>query len=628
MKNRIATLACALILCATAAFSALPTRVLGPGTGLSNFRVPYHQIGNVTLYADSLYILTGWYFVDSTYSLTIQPGTMIQGDKPSGGALIVKRGAQIHASGTAQYPIIFTSGQIPANRAPGDWGGVVILGNAPTNQSPNIQIEGGFNTIPNTYAGYGGPDVNDNSGELQYVRIEFGGIAFAQDNEINGLTFGGVGKGTTFDHVQVSFANDDDFEFFGGTIQGKYLVGWRSLDDCFDTDFGFDGKLQHMYTKRDPLIFDNSASGQSNGEESDNNGTAPYFGFPTTKARFSNWTLIGPVADSTTSISAKWGHAALLRRGTHLSIHNSVMGGWKMGINLRDTLTQNAALQDSLQLRHISLAAPWSGTNRSIMISSSPSTYNTLTDPVGWFNNPTWGNIGATPVRQASALGLPAEVWNLNNTNNPVPSLGSEPATAGTGYYGTNLQGDAWYDSVSYRGAFAPGVPMNQQWTAGWTNFEPENTDYSSYQGVSTVSCSLTAGWNLVSIPNTQSNYSATAIFTGAFGDMFQYSNGAYSPAPTLADGVGYWAYYTTAQTAIISGAVRSATTIPVVAGWNLVGSRQVTINTSSLTTNPAGLIFGDIFGYNNGAYAPTLTIAAGQGVWVYCTGNGTLTIP
>lgn len=477
MKHRLIFLFLSIVLFATTLWASKPQVIIGVGTGAGNFRTPFHQTYNRTLSSDTIYILTGWYFVDSTYSITIQPGTLIRGDSASGGTLIVKRGAKIFAPGTANLPIVFTSNGPVGHREPGDWGGVIILGQAPTNQPTSQQIEGGFATLPNCTAMYGGSDPNDNSGIFTYIRIEFAGIAFSQDNEINGLTFGGVGDGTTLHHIQVSFANDDDFEFFGGTVDAKYLVGWRSLDDCFDTDFGFAGRLQFMYTKRDPNIFDYSASGSSNGEESDNMGTAPYIAFPTTKARFSNWTLVGPTSDTTTTINSHWGVAAMLRRATHLSIHNSIMMGWKGGINIRDTLTQRACLQDSLQLRHISLAAPF-GSSGTIIASSSPSTGNIAGfNPMGWFNTSGYGNIGVSP-RQTSAIGLPAEVWNLDATNNPVPPTSSEAATAGTGYWGTNLQGDSFYDSVSYRGAFDPLKPLSQQWTAGWTNFDPHSTVY------------------------------------------------------------------------------------------------------------------------------------------------------
>ena len=455
--------------------AAAPQVVLGPGVGAANFRVPYHIAANRTLSRDTVYVMTGWTFVDSTYTLTIQSGTLLRGDSASGGTIVIKRGARINAVGTPTQPIVFTSNKPAGSRTPGDWGGVILLGSATTNKPTTQQIEGGFGTIANSDAMYGGSNDADNSGVMQYVRIEFAGIAFATDNEINGLTLGGVGSGTTLDHIQVSFSNDDSFEWFGGTAQMKYIVAWQGLDDDIDTDFGFNGKLQFVYSKRNPNIFDASASSNSNGFESDNEGTSPYSALPRTKARVSNVTLIGPAMDSVfaNSMSVKFERSAMLRRATELSIYNSVMVGWKLGIILKDTLTQRAAMNDNLQIRHTSLAAP----REMVVLGSSPSTPNiTGFDPVAWYTTAGWGNNGSTR-RQSLDVGLTSAAFNLDATNNPVPTAGSELATAGTAFDG-RLTGDAFFSNVSYRGAFDPSLPMNQQWTAGWTNFDPQITPY------------------------------------------------------------------------------------------------------------------------------------------------------
>lgn len=146
--------------------------------------------------------------------------------------------------------------------------------------------------------------------------------------------------------------------------------------------------------------------------------------------------------------------------------------------------------------------------------------------------------------------------------------------------------------------------------------------------GIVTNDIAMAQGWNLVSVPTAQADYAAPVVFPGAFGDMFKFENGGYATANPLAPAVGYWAYYTAAATASVSGTVRPATTISLAAGWNLVGSREVTINTSALTTAPAGQLFGDIFAYANGGYTTTITIAPGQGVWVYSLTACNLTLP
>ncbi len=169
---------------------------------------------NTTWRAGNKYVLTGFVYVESGATLTIEPGTIIKGDKPTKGSLIVKPGAKIIAVGTQDKPIVFTSNQAAGQRAAGDWGGLVLLGKAPVNKTP-AYVEG------ENVSQFGGTDPADNSGQLKYVRIEFAGIAFETDKEINGLTFGGVGSGTQVDYVQVSYSGDDAYEWFGGTRQCK-----------------------------------------------------------------------------------------------------------------------------------------------------------------------------------------------------------------------------------------------------------------------------------------------------------------------------------------------------------------------------------------------------------------------
>ncbi|RZK35197.1 MAG: T9SS C-terminal target domain-containing protein, partial [Hymenobacter sp.] len=205
---------------------------------------------NTTWSASSKYLLKGYVYVRSGATLTIEAGTVIFGDKDTKGALIVEPGAMLMAIGTAAKPIVFTSNQPKGSRNYGDWGGLIIAGNAPVNSIVNgVQptIEGGPTTK------YGGTNATDNSGVLQYVRLEFGGVAFSPNNEVNGLTLAGVGSSTVLDHIQVSYSGDDSFEWFGGTVNAKYLVSHRCFDDDFDTDNGFSGKIQFGVALRDPL---------------------------------------------------------------------------------------------------------------------------------------------------------------------------------------------------------------------------------------------------------------------------------------------------------------------------------------------------------------------------------------
>lgn len=171
---------------------------------------------NVTL-PKGKYTLRGYVFVNNRAVLTFAAGSTILSDSIQKGALIVERNSRLFAEGTSAEPIVFSSGKPAGQRRPGDWGGIVLLGNAPTNRSTTPIIEGGINSE------YGGSVVADNSGSLKYVRIEFAGIAADPNSEINGLTCGGVGSGTTLENIQVSYGNDDAYEFFGGTVNPKIL---------------------------------------------------------------------------------------------------------------------------------------------------------------------------------------------------------------------------------------------------------------------------------------------------------------------------------------------------------------------------------------------------------------------
>jgi hypothetical protein len=211
------------------------------------------------------YTLKGYVYINNRARLTIAAGSVIVSDTVNKGALIVEQNSRLIAEGTASEPIVFTSGKAPGQRKPGDWGGIVLLGNAPTNRTTTPIIEGGINAV------YGGSLTADNSGILKYVRIEFAGIAADPNSEINGLTLGGVGTGTVIENVQVSYGNDDAYEFFGGTVNCKNLIAFATADDDFDFDFGYTGRIQFAVSLRDPLFVDGGDAG--NGIECDNDGT-------------------------------------------------------------------------------------------------------------------------------------------------------------------------------------------------------------------------------------------------------------------------------------------------------------------------------------------------------------------
>ena len=210
--------------------------------GTPDVTVEGELLSSTTWTANHVYLIKGFYYVRTGVTLTIEPGTVIRGDKDTKGTLLIERGAKLMAEGTLSQPIVFTSNSISGERSYGDWGGVVLCGKASINVPGGTSIiEGGPTSV---YGGGATPDDADNSGSLKYVRIEFPGIPFVQDKEINGLTLGAVGSSTRLEYIQVSYSGDDSYEWFGGTVNAKHLIEYRGWDDDFDTDFGYRGMIQ------------------------------------------------------------------------------------------------------------------------------------------------------------------------------------------------------------------------------------------------------------------------------------------------------------------------------------------------------------------------------------------------
>ena len=287
-------------------------------------------IGTQTWTKNNTYLLQGIVFVDSLATLTIEAGTVIRGDANTViSTLVIQRGATILANGTPCNPIVFTSSKAIGSRVKGDWGGVTILGRGLNNLGTDVPIEGIGTSNPR--GRFGGTNNADNSGSLKYVRIEYAGFAISPGNELNSLTFGAVGSGTTVDYVQTSFGNDDAFEWFGGAVNCKHLVAYKTLDDDFDTDNGYSGLVQYGLGIKDPAISDDPSVSTSEGFESDNNGSTPFTLIPKTSASFYNITQIGafrctsnlPSVTQPTAIAFRRG--ARLRRNTELKIFSSIL---------------------------------------------------------------------------------------------------------------------------------------------------------------------------------------------------------------------------------------------------------------------------------------------------------------
>jgi hypothetical protein len=408
--------------------------------------------GTTTWTKDKVYILDGLVFVNDGQTLTIEAGTVIKG-KPGQGAnasaLIVSRGGRIIAEGTATEPIIFTAEQddvdnandIPAGTT-GLWGGLIVLGKATLNSSPGTSaIEG----IPTTEVRglYGGTNDADDSGILKYISVRYGGTLIGGNNEINGITFGGVGSGTVVEHLEVFSNADDGFEFFGGTVNAKYLVASFCGDDSFDYDEGFRGKGQFWFSIVD-------ATADRGGEH--DGGTTPETGAPYAIPTIYNATYIGggiPAAKRAltfrdnaggkyyNSIFTEYGKGAdfeLLSSGEctynrfqagDLLLSNNIF--WNIGANNPNnmfTLTGDGSLN------------PTDSSNALAALTSSFSSQgNAVADPqIGNITREATGNLNPIPA-------------------SPSATSGATPAS------------DPWFTPATFKGAFGP----NDNWLTGWT---------------------------------------------------------------------------------------------------------------------------------------------------------------
>ncbi len=424
-------------------------------------------------------------YVKNNATLTIQPGTIIRGDKLTQGTLIVTRGAKLNAIGTATQPIVFTSNEAVGNRNEGDWGGLVILGLARNNQPGGVaNIEG---LIPTTDTQFGGAFDTDNSGTLNYVRVEFAGIPLEPNKEINGITFGSVGSATTVDYVQVSFSGDDSFEWFGGTVNCKHLIAYRGLDDDFDTDFGFRGKVQFALSIRDKDLSD--APGDSNCFESDNDATGSV-AQPKTMPIFSNVTIVGPKGNGTVTlpVGEKFEKAFRLRRNTSTSVFNSLITGWEKGLSIEGTAVVANVNGDSLVFGNNITTNLTNGTNAILSAGVTQSFYNSFwgadgNDSTATLGQVNWVNLftplGTTPdarLQANSAAATGALFTHPKFFNVAMPSVtasatycqnATASALSATASSGNSLR---WYTQAT-GGTFTTTTPTPSTLSAGTFNY-------------------------------------------------------------------------------------------------------------------------------------------------------------
>jgi hypothetical protein len=415
---------------------------------------------NTTWTSSNEYLLDGLIFVDSTFTLTIEAGTVVKakesasittGDGAS--ALIIRRGAKLIADGDAQNPIIFTSEfddiNNPNDLLPSDnelWGGVILLGSATTNQpNNNTQIEG----IPLTEnARYGGTNDDDDSGILRYVSIRHGGFSISgiPGDEINGLTMGAIGRTTVIEHVEVFANKDDGYEWFGGTVNCKWLVAAFCADEAFDWDQGYRGFGQFWFGIQ-PDFEAGKGMEMDGGDDCE---TCMPYAEPTVV----NLTLIGSGVGNTPGGDQN-----------ELALHlRDNSGGHFYSSIITDFVSDGLVIED---------------------LTSGEDSRQRLDDGDLTIEHIYWWNFGVTNVLDSIAKQDFVRTYLAGTGTNFVmdPQLTSvsrdqtntldpRPVPTSPVVSGAMIPGDPFFTQVSYYGAFAPGVTL---WTDGWTALSHDN---------------------------------------------------------------------------------------------------------------------------------------------------------
>lgn len=420
---------------------------------------------NTTWTSDKTYILKCFCKVANGATLTIQAGTKIVGDfETLGASLFVMRGARIVANGAADNPIVFTSERAAGERQPGDWGGLILVGNARINRSGTVILEGtDTDPVINPPVPYSGGDNDfDNSGTLRYVRVEYAGYAPVEAAELNSFTIAAVGSQTTMEYLQAINGLDDHYEFFGGTVDGRYLVSYESGDDHFDMSEGYRGRLQHLIAYQSKVLVPRAGAGgvssDPQGIENDGCGSNAgggcdlgYNSTPLTIPVVANFTLVGTGPGV---VGAGGGYGMVLRRGVGGHYVNGILARWpNAAVGYRDAQTKQRETEGVFSLQGIYVA------ETATLFQAGQQTYG---QP---------GNLEHAPATTAASLFtmLPANPsaaadfdWALTG--------GAAPATGGV----ANLTGDlatraaGFVTGTTYRGAAQPG---GAKWWSGWTSY-------------------------------------------------------------------------------------------------------------------------------------------------------------
>lgn len=407
--------------------------------GAMTIMVPAGDITTATRWAaPNTYVLEGPVFVTGG-TLTVEPGVTVKGQP--GSALTITAAAKLEAVGSPAAPIVFTSSQ--ATPSAGDWGGLVMLGRAPINVTGGTNLIEGFAASAGDRIEYGGADAMHDCGTLSYARIEYAGFELSTDNELNGLTLGGCGAGTTIDYVQVHKGLDDGIEIFGGTVGLRHVVISQADDDGLDVDLGWTGSAQFVVVQQQPGVGDRAFEWDSNNSDNE--------AMPRSAPTVWNVTLIGGNGDAGEPQGGMH-----LRRGVAGSIGNGIVAYFtEVAVDIGGTSTAAQFGLGALRLQHIYF-----------MKSTAADVW-----PAGFDGMPEDDCIPEMPCfDEATAIGM-----DETNHMNVDPMLAAPmsatapswmPAAASPVLTGCGMPPAGLDQTATYCGAFS-----TTDWTAGWTRF-------------------------------------------------------------------------------------------------------------------------------------------------------------
>ncbi|OZC01857.1 T9SS type A sorting domain-containing protein [Rubricoccus marinus] len=483
--------------------------------------------GTTTLSANEVYLIDGEVYVDNGATLNIPAGTVLKGKQnPTTGngqssVLVVQRGGTLNARGTAAAPIIFTAegddvtDPFDTNETQrGLWGGVIILGNATNNRGVR-QVEGIPSTDRSKYgcgdAGFD-CDEDDDSGEMTYVSIRHAGFTLTPNAEINGLTLGSVGRGTLLEHIEVFANSDDSFEFFGGTVNAKYLVASFSGDDDIDWDQGYTGKLQFVFSLKDE-------SGDVGRCIEGDGAASPFTAALLSDPVVSNLTCVGSGVGSTPGGSDAGGPTLKLRENTRGAIYNSVFtavqssaGGIDLEVQPEDdngNPVGDATISTAQNFREGELTIANNiffdfsvGNDAASIVRRDEADIEATIAAANQFVTPGLVNV-------ADGSGAADDARDQDGVLDPRPGFGSA-AASGADFTLARLSGDNFFTPVSFKGAF-PATNQGLFWAAGWTALD-DMLYFSANVTVDAEEAPEAAASALRAFPNPASGVATVAL--------------------------------------------------------------------------------------------------------------------